>query len=255
MSLGIDVGGSGIKGAPVDLATGRFAADRIRIGTPQPATPNAVCNAIKQIVDMFDDVTSTTPVGVTVPGVVAGGVVRTAANIDPAWVGFDVETHLRDLLGRAVVVVNDADGAGIGELRHGAAKGQTGLVVVTTLGTGIGTALIHDGVLIPNSELGHLEIGGRDAETWAASSVKEAEGLSFKAWSDRLQQYYAQLEALLWPDLIVVGGGISSKAAKFLPRLQLRTPIVAATLENAAGIIGAASLAADVADGSEPTVR
>lgn len=250
MSLGIDVGGSGIKGAPVDLATGRFAADRIRIETPQPATPSAVCSAIKQIVDMFDDVTAATPVGVTVPGVVAGGIVRTAANIDPAWVGFDVETHLRELLGRAVVVVNDADGAGIGELRHGAAKGQNGLVVVTTLGTGIGTALIHNGVLVPNSELGHLEIGGRDAETWAASSIKEAEGLSFKVWAERLQKYYAQLEALLWPDLIVVGGGISSKAAKFLPRLQLRTPIVAATLENAAGIIGAASLAADAADGS-----
>jgi len=247
LSLGIDVGGSGIKGAPVDLATGRFAAERVRIETPQPATPTAVCDAIKQIVDMFDEVTASGPVGVTIPGVVSGGVVRTAANIDPSWVGFDVGHQLADLLGRAVVVVNDADAAGIGELRHGAAKGQTGLVIVTTLGTGIGTALIHDGVLIPNSELGHLEVAGRDAETWTASSIKESEGLSFKEWSGRLQQYYAQLEALLWPELIVVGGGISSKADKFLPRLKLRTPIVAATLENAAGIIGAASLAADVA--------
>ena len=246
MSLGIDVGGSGIKGAPVDLETGRFAADRVRIETPQPATPTAVCDAIKQIVDIFDDATASGPVGVTVPGVVSAGVVKTAANIDPSWIGFDAGGHLSDLLGRAVVVVNDADAAGIGELRHGAAKGQTGLVIVTTLGTGIGTALIHDGVLVPNSELGHLEIDGRDAETWTASSIKEAEDLSFKEWSERLQQYYAHLEALLWPDLIVVGGGISSKAEKFLPRLELRTPIVAATLENAAGIIGAASLAADL---------
>ena len=246
MSLGIDVGGSGIKGAPVDLETGRFAADRVRIETPQPATPTAVCDAIKQIVDIFDDATASGPVGVTVPGVVSAGVVKTAANIDPSWIGFDAGGHLSDLLGPAAVRVNDADAAGIGELRHGAAKGQTGLVIVTTLGTGIGTALIHDGVLVPNSELGHLEIDGRDAETWAASSIKEAEGLSFKEWSGRLQKYYAHLEALLWPDLIVVGGGISSKAEKFLPRLELRTPIVAATLENAAGIIGAASLAADL---------
>lgn len=243
IALGIDVGGSGIKGAPVDLDRGEFAAERIRIETPAVSSPLAVCEVIAEIVERFDGAHGHAPIGVTIPGVVTHGVVRSAANIDPEWIGFDAERHLHDVLEHPVVVVNDADAAGIGEMYYGAARGQEGLVILTTLGTGIGTALIHDGVLIPNSELGHLEIDGYDAETRAAHGAREAEDLSWEKWGARLQQYYSHLEALLWPDLFVVGGGVSKKADRFLPLLSLRTPIVPARLENRAGIIGAAYLA------------
>ena len=244
IALGIDVGGSGIKGAPVDLDRGDFAADRIRIETPEGASPEAVCEVIADIVERFDGAHGHAPIGVTIPGVVTRGVVRSAANIDSAWIGFDAVAHLHDVLDHPVVVVNDADAAGIGEMYYGAARGHEGLVVLTTLGTGIGTALIHDGVLIPNSELGHLEVDGHDAETRASSGVREAEGLGWDEWAARLQRYYSHLEALLWPDLFVVGGGVSKKADRFLPLLDLRTPLVPAQLENRAGIIGAAHLAA-----------
>jgi polyphosphate glucokinase len=243
LPLGIDVGGSGIKGAPVDLEKGDFAADRLRIVTPLGATPEAVCDVIAQIVDHFDDVRGDSPIGVTIPGVVTRGIVRSAANIDKSWIDFDAQTLLEETLQHPVVVVNDADAAGVAELHYGAAKGQDGLVILTTLGTGIGTALIYDGELVPNSELGHLEIDGHDAETRAASSVKDLEGLSYPEWAGRLQRYYAHLEALLWPELFVVGGGVSKDADKFLPLLHIRTPIVAATLKNRAGIIGVAHLA------------
>jgi polyphosphate glucokinase len=248
LPLGIDVGGSGVKGAPVDLAKGGFAAKRMRIDTPVPSTPAAVAAVIDRIVDHFDDVRGDSPIGVTIPGVVTHGVVRSAANIDKGWLDFDAEPMLEKVLGHDIILVNDADAAGVAELHYGAAKGHRGLVVLTTLGTGIGTALIYDGQLIPNSELGHLEIDGFDAETRAASSVKEKEGLSYPQWATRLQRYYSHLEALLWPDLIVVGGGVSKDADKFLPLLTLRTPIVRAQLENKAGIIGAAHLAAHKGD-------
>jgi polyphosphate glucokinase len=244
LPLGIDVGGSGIKGAPVDLSTGDFAARRQRIDTPVPSTPEAVAEVINQIVDHFDDVRGDSPIGVTIPGVVTHGVVRSAANIDKAWLDFEAEPMLEKVLGHDIVLVNDADAAGVAELHYGAAKGQRGLVIMTTLGTGIGTALIHDGVLVPNSELGHLELDGHDAETRAASSIKEREGLSYPDWAQRLQRYYSHLENLLWPDLFVVGGGVSKDSDQFLPLLDLRTPIVPAVLKNKAGIIGAAHLAA-----------
>jgi polyphosphate glucokinase len=244
LPLGIDVGGSGIKGAPVDLSTGDFAAKRQRIDTPVPSTPEAVAGVINQIVDHFDDVRGDSPIGVTIPGVVTHGVVRSAANIDKAWLDFDAEPMLEKVLGHDIVLVNDADAAGVAELHYGAAKGQRGLVFMTTLGTGIGTALIHEGVLVPNSELGHLELDGHDAETRAASSIKEREGLSYPDWAQRLQRYYSHLENLLWPDLFVVGGGVSKDSEQFLPLLRLRTPIVPAVLKNKAGIIGAAHLAA-----------
>ena len=244
LPLGIDVGGSGIKGAPVDLGTGSFAAKRRRIDTPQPSTPDAVADVINEIVDHFDDVRGDSPIGVTIPGVVTHGVVRSAANIDKGWLDFDAEPMLEKKLGHDIVLVNDADAAGVAELHYGAAKGQKGLVIMTTLGTGIGTALIHDGVLIPNSELGHLELDGHDAETRAASSIKDKEGLSYPEWTTRLQRYYSHLENLLWPDLFVVGGGVSKDSEKFLPLLKIRTPIVPAKLMNKAGIIGAAHLAA-----------
>ncbi len=244
LPLGIDVGGSGIKGAPVDLDTGEFAADRVRIATPRPATPEAVCDVIAEVVDSFEDVRGDSPIGVTVPGVVTHGVVRSAANIDDAWIGFDAATMLRERLGHPVVVVNDADAAGVAEMHYGAARGQEeGLVVLTTLGTGIGTALITEGVLVPNSELGHIEVDGHDAESRAADSAREREDLSWEEWAARLHRYYRALEDLLWPDLFVVGGGVSKKAEKYLPLLDIRTPIVAAQLLNKAGIIGAAHLA------------
>jgi polyphosphate glucokinase len=244
LPLGIDVGGSGIKGAPVDLDKGAFAAKRQRIDTPRPSTPEAVADVINQVVDHFDDVRGDSPIGVTIPGVVTHGVVCSAANIDKEWLDFDAEPMLEKKLGHDIVLVNDADAAGVAELYYGAAKGQRGLVVMTTLGTGIGTALIHDGVLVPNSELGHIELDGYDAETRAASSIKDREGLSYPEWAKRLQRYYSHLENLLWPDLFVVGGGVSKDADRFLPLLELRTPIVAAKLMNKAGIIGAAHLAA-----------
>ena len=246
--LGIDVGGSGIKGAPVDLELGEFTQKRLRIDTPVESTPEAVCDVIAQVVDHFDEVRSDSPIGVTIPGVVQHGVVKTAANIDKSWIGCEIEKLLEDRLQHDVVVVNDADAAGVGELEFGAAKGHQGLVILTTLGTGIGTAIFNRGVLVPNSELGHLEIDGVDAETVAASSAKTREDLSYEEWAKRLQVYYRRLEDLLWPDLIVVGGGVSKDSEEFLPLLDLRTPIIPATLKNKAGIIGAAVLATRVQD-------
>lgn len=243
LPLGIDVGGSGIKGAPVDLEKGDFAADRLRIVTPLGATPEAVCDVIAQIVDHFDDVRGDSPIGVTIPGVVTRGIVRSAANIDKSWIDFDAQTLLEETLQHPVVVVNDADAAGVAEVRYGAAKDVLGLVILTTLGTGIGSAFLLDGKLMPNSELGHLEIDGKDAEDRAAQSAKEREDLSYPQWAKRLQRYYRHVEDLLWPDLFVVGGGISKSADKFLPLLKLRTPIVPAKLRNSAGIVGAAWLA------------
>ncbi|MEO7745158.1 MAG: polyphosphate--glucose phosphotransferase [Actinomycetota bacterium] len=243
VALGIDVGGSGIKGATVDLETGELTAERLRIETPQPSTPDAVAEVVAQVVDHFARELGDGAVGVTVPAVVTGGVVRTAANIDPSWIGADADALFTGRLGRAVHVVNDADAAGVAEARFGAARSSKGLVVVTTLGTGIGTALLLDGTLVPNSELGHLEIDGRDAETRAASSARDNDELSWPQYAERLQRFYGVIEDLLWPSLIVVGGGISKKADKFLPLLHLRAPIVAAQLRNEAGIVGAAVLA------------
>ncbi|MDV3221770.1 polyphosphate--glucose phosphotransferase [Intrasporangium sp.] len=245
--LGIDIGGSGIKGAPVDLETGKLVHPRLRIDTPQPATPDAVARVVDQIVDAFADEAGDSPIGVTVPAVVIRGTVLSAANIDPSWVNTDAQALIKEHTGRSVTVLNDADAAGLAELHYGAAKGENGLVILTTLGTGIGTALIYDGRLIPNSELGHLEIDGYDAEDRAASSVKEREGLSWDEWIERLQRYYETIEMLFSPDLIVVGGGVSRESDKFLPKLRLRAPIIPATLRNKAGIIGAARLASDVA--------
>jgi polyphosphate glucokinase len=245
--LGIDIGGSGVKGAPVDLGTGEFAADRLRIETPQPATPQAVAEVVAQIAEQFSEA-SDGPIGVAIPAVCQNGVARSAANIDPSWVDTDVDALLTDLLHRPVHVVNDADAAGVAEVRYGAAQGVSGLVIVTTLGTGIGSALILDGRLVPNSELGHLEIDGYDAEKRAAHSAKEREDLSYEEWAERLQRYYSHVERLFWPELFIVGGGVSKKADQFLPLLDLRTRIIPATLQNTAGIVGAAALGRDYAD-------
>ncbi|MFK5583838.1 polyphosphate--glucose phosphotransferase [Serinicoccus sp. LYQ131] len=240
-TLGIDIGGSGIKGAPVDVHKGEFAADRRRVDTPEESTPDAVAALVEQMVDDFaDEIGADTPIGLTVPAVVHHGVVRTAANIDPSWIGTDADDLFSQRLGRTVHVVNDADAAGVAEVHFGAGRGNTGVVLLTTLGTGIGSALFLGGELVPNTELGHLEIDGHDAETRAATSAREREDLSWEAWAERLQRYYSHVEDLLWPDLIIVGGGVSKKAEKFLPLLHTRAPIVPAQLKNDAGIIGAA---------------
>jgi polyphosphate glucokinase len=241
--IGIDFGGSGIKAAPVDLSRGEFAADRERIPTPEHSTPKAVADVMAALVDRFPEATG--PVGVTIPGVVRSGVVHSAANIDKGWIGTDADALLTERLGRDVHVVNDADAAGVAELRYGAAKGRSGLVVLTTLGTGIGSALLYNGVLVPNSELGHLEIDGHVAEKRAAASIMTNEDLSWKQYADRLTAYYRMLERLFSPDLFVVGGGVSKDSAEFLPLLDIDTEIVPATLRNRAGIIGAAVITSE----------
>ncbi|CAA9426339.1 MAG: Polyphosphate glucokinase [uncultured Quadrisphaera sp.] len=253
--LGIDIGGSGIKGAPVDLVAGQLLAERRREPTPQPSTPDAVAAVVAGLARVLvadlpeDGEGDRTPLGVTFPAVIQHGVARTAANVDPAWVGTDVAALLGRATGHDVHVVNDADAAGVAEARFGAARDVAGVVLVATLGTGIGTALLVDGVLVPNSELGHLEVGGHDAETRASDAAREREDLSWKHWAKRLDAYFGALEALLWPDLIVIGGGVSKKHERFLPLLELRTPVVPAALQNQAGIVGAAVLAAERAAG------
>jgi len=242
-AFGIDIGGSGIKGAPVDLKKGEFADDRLRIPTPLPATPEAVARTVREIVDSFD-LDKKVPIGVTFPAVMLHGVAQSAANVDDSWIGTDAQALFSQATGRKVVAVNDADAAGYAEARYGAAKGVDGVVMVVTLGTGIGSALVVDGVLVPNTELGHLEIDGFDAETRASDAARDRDGLDFPQWAQRLQRYFSVVEMLFSPDLFVVGGGVSKHHEKFLPLLDLRAPIVPAELRNAAGIVGAAALAA-----------
>ncbi len=241
--VGVDFGGSGIKGAPVDLGRGDFAADRVRIETPQPSTPEAVAEVLAELVSTFGD-GGESPVGVTVPGVVRSGVVSTAANIHDSWLGVDAAALFSQAAGRPVLALNDADAAGLAESRYGAARGQRGLVIVTTLGTGIGSALLLDGVLVPNSELGHIEVDGHVGEKYAANSAREDHDLEWDEWADRLTSYYRMVERLLTPDLFVVGGGVSKHADKFLPMIDIATPIIPAVLRNKAGIVGAALHAA-----------
>ncbi|MBP2368109.1 polyphosphate--glucose phosphotransferase [Pseudonocardia parietis] len=238
--FGIDIGGSGIKGAPVDLTTGTLAAERVRIPTPQPSTPEAVAETVGQILDTFGWKSS---FGCTFPAVVQHGVTRTAANVDPAWVDCDAATVLRKVTGRDGLLVNDADAAGVAEVAFGAAGSRAGVVLLATLGTGIGSALIVDGHLVPNTEFGHLEIDGHDAETRAADSARDRDDLDWEQWGERLTRYFTHVENLLWPDLIVVGGGVSKKFDKWSPYVRTRTPMVPAKLLNEAGIIGAALLA------------
>jgi len=242
IQIGVDIGGSGVKGAPVDLDTAELTAERVRIETPQPSTPEAVAEAVAQVVSAFGDVEGT--VGCTFPGIVQKGVIRLAANVDKAWVGTDADTLFENALGRPVVVLNDADAAGLAEVRYGAAKGRDGVVLVLTLGTGIGSALVNDGELVPNTELGHLELDGHEAEDRAAASVRENEDLSWSDWGARVDRYLQHLELLFTPDLFVLGGGVSKKFDKFAPFLHTRAEIVPAQLRNQAGIVGAALVAA-----------
>lgn len=245
LPFGIDFGGTGIKGAPIDLATGEFAEERVRIPTPERSTPDAIAEIFVDLLSQFPGYDG--KVGVTVPGVVRHGVVHSAANIDKSWIGADADAIFTAATGRDVHVVNDADAAGLAEVRYGAAKGRRGLVIMTTLGTGIGSALLYDGVLVPNSELGHLELDGHDAETRASNIARKREDLSWKHWAKRLQRYYQHLEMLFSPDLFLVGGGVSKEAAEFLPLLDLDTEIIPAKLLNTAGAVGAALYAEELA--------
>jgi len=239
-AIGVDIGGTGIKGAPVDLDAGAFTAERIRIPTPQPATPDAVAAVVKEIVTQLDAPGS---IGVTLPSVILDGIVHTAANIDRDWIGTDAKALFQEATGRPVDVVNDADAAGIAEVRFGAGRDQSGVVLLLTLGTGIGSALFVDGTLVPNTELGHLPLRHGDAEDWAAESVREDDDLSWKEWGHRLTVYIELVEKLLWPKLVIIGGGVSKKSDKYLRYVHTRTEIVPAQLLNDAGIIGAALFA------------
>ncbi|MBB4891533.1 polyphosphate glucokinase [Streptomyces olivoverticillatus] len=239
--FGVDIGGSGIKGAPVDVTAGELAEERFKVLTPHPATPDAVADGVRQVVDHFG---WQGPVGVTFPGVVVGGVTRTAANVSKKWIGQDVAGLLGERLEAPVTVLNDADAAGLAEMAFGAGRGRGGTVVVLTFGTGIGSAVFIDGRLVPNTELGHLELQGHDAETRASTRVKEEEGLTWSRWAKRVGRYLAHVEMLLSPALFVIGGGVSRKAEKFLPLIEgVSAGIVPARLENNAGIVGAAMAA------------
>ncbi len=240
IGVGIDIGGSGVKGALVDLDAGEFIGDRIRIATPVPSTPEAVAKTCREIVDALD-APKDAPVGIAMPAPMRHGVISFMANLDQAWVGTDTVDLYERYLDRPVVVLNDADAAGVAECAFGAAKGVDGTVIVTTLGTGIGSALIHDGVLVPNTELGHIELDGRDAETHAAASQRTKQKLDWDEWGDRLDRYYRHLEMLFTPERFVVGGGVSKNHKLFLDKINLEgTEIVPAGLHNDAGIIGAA---------------
>jgi polyphosphate glucokinase len=237
LSFGVDVGGSGIKGCEVDLDAGTLRGERLRIRTPDPSAPEAVTEVIAEIVQSFD---WHGRLGVTLPCVVKAGVAHTAANIHHDWIGTDAAKLLSARIGEQVLVINDADAAGIAEMRYGAGRGVSGVTVLLTFGTGIGSAVFVGGTLVPNTELGHLQLEGLDAEKTAAASVREELGLSWPEWAARVTTYLRALEALIWPDLIIVGGGVSKRADKWLPLLANRTPVVPAALRNDAGIVGAA---------------
>ncbi|MFF0449375.1 polyphosphate--glucose phosphotransferase [Streptomyces sp. NPDC004609] len=237
--FGVDIGGSGIKGAPVDLERGELAQERHKVLTPHPATPDAVADGVAEVVKHFG---WSGPVGITFPGVVTGGITRTAANVDKRWIGMDATRLLSDRLdGAPVNLLNDADAAGIAEMAFGAGRGRTGTVMVLTLGTGIGSAVFSEGRLVPNTELGHLELHGHEAEKRASTKAKDDEGLTWQQWAHRVQKYLAHLEMLFSPELFVLGGGVSRKADKFVPHIEgIRAEIVPAELRNDAGIVGAA---------------
>lgn len=240
--FGVDIGGSGIKGAPVDLGRGDLAEERFKVLTPHPATPDAVAECVKQVVDHFG---WTGPVGATFPGVVTHGMTRTAANVDKGWIDMDAAGLLSQKVGCAVTLLNDADAAGLAEMEYGAGRDRKGTVIVLTLGTGIGSALFIDGRLVPNTEFGHLELNGHDAEKRASTKVKDDEGLTWEHWAKRLHKYLAHVEMLFSPELFILGGGVSRKADKFLPLLTgIRAEIVPAALQNNAGIVGAGMAAA-----------
>lgn len=243
-AIGIDIGGTGIKGAVVDLASGELLSERRKVATPKGGKPSDILDATDQMLDGLRDEFGSLPVGVCFPAIVKGGHTLSAANISDEWIGLPAEALFEARLQVPIHFVNDADAAGHAEVRFGAATGRDGVVLLTTLGTGIGSALLHDGVLVPNTEMGHLQLDGHVAEKRAAYSAKQREDLSWEQWAERLQRYYTHLELLFSPDLFIVGGGVSKNYTDFLPLLDLKTPIVPAFHRNNAGILGAADLAA-----------
>jgi polyphosphate glucokinase len=246
--IGVDVGGSGIKAAVVDTGTGEMVSERLRVATPQPSTPDRVSATISRLIRRLvkaADLPADVPVGVGLPGVAIGGQLKTAANIDPAWVDYPIADKLSKSLKRRVDIVNDADAAGIAEMRFGVGAGKPGTVIFLTLGTGVGSGVFVDGTLVPNTEFGQMEIRGRPAERRSASAARQRRGLSWKAWAQDLDEHLQRIEDLMWPTLFILGGGVSKNADKFIPRLTVRTPVVAAQLRNDAGIIGAAIVAAE----------
>jgi polyphosphate glucokinase len=240
--LGIDIGGSGIKGAPVNINTGELMAERYRIPTPQPSVPTAIAEVVAKLVTHFN---WQGPIGCAFPAVIKQGIVYTAANIDPSWLGINGATLFEEITGCPTLLLNDADAAGIAEMTFGAGKEHSGTVIIHTFGTGIGSAIFINGQLVPNTEFGHMEIRGKEAEHRASDGVRSEKELSWKQWAKRVNEFLERMEALFWPDLFIIGGGVSKKHEKFLPLLQIRAPIVPAQLLNQAGIIGAALAAAN----------
>ncbi|WP_426182964.1 polyphosphate--glucose phosphotransferase [Microbacterium sp. TWP3-1-2b2] len=250
LAIGVDIGGTGIKAGIVDLKKGALDSDRVRVDTPKGASPEDVLKAVNEVLDTLEVRESALPLGVAFPAIVKNGRTLSAANVSEAWIGFEAEKFFEDGLGRHITFVNDADAAGVAEVRHGAARDVDGLTILATLGTGIGSAFLYDGVLLPNTELGHLlyngtTVGDASIEKWTAYSAMEREKLSWEEWSARLQVFFSHVEFLFSPDLFVVGGGVSKHPEKFIPLLELNTPIIPAIHRNSSGIIGAASLAAD----------
>ena len=241
-ALGLDIGGTGIKGAPVDTESGQLLAARFRLGTPHPATPPAVAKTVAEVAAHFG---WQGPIGCGFPAVIRGGIAHTAANVDADWVGTDARTLFEQATGCRCAIANDADVAGLAEMRFGAGQGRDGVVLVVTLGTGIGSALFASGQLVPNTELGHIELRGMEAEHWAADSARTREDLSWKKWAKRVDRFLQRMRDYFWPELTIVGGGVSKKHQKFLPLLTVDADVVPAQLRKEAGIIGAALAAAE----------
>ncbi len=240
--LGIDIGGTGIKGAVVDLKTGELVTDRVKIKTPQPATPEAVIHTVKELVDRFE---WKGKIGCGFPAAVKEEIVKTASNIDKSWMGVNAAEEIKKITGCEAHVLNDVDAAGWGEVAFGAGKGHHGTIIVVAFGTGIGSAIFTEGRLVPNSELGHLRMHGKIAEHYTSNSAREAEKLDFDAFGARVNEYLQRLEFLFWPDLLIVGGGVSKRYSEFSHKFDLECEVLPATLRNNAGIIGAALSAAD----------
>lgn len=240
--LGIDVGGSGIKGAIVDTSTGTLTAPRYRLKTPTGAEPEPVAQVISNVVTHFS---WTGPVGVGFPSPIKQGIIKMAGNISQNWVGMNIDEFLSNATGCKVTAGNDADVAGLAEMKFGAGVGKMGTVILLTLGTGIGSAIFRDGILLPNTEFGHVEVDGHIAETKASDAARQREELSWKKYAKRLNRYMLEMQKLFWPDLFIIGGGISKEADKYLPLLMIETPVVTATFMNEAGIVGAALAAVE----------
>ena len=248
IAIGVDVGGSGIKAAIVDVEYGRLRSERLRVATPVPSTPDAVLASVSRLVKRLSrsgGLGDSTPVGIGLPGVTIDGRLMSAANIDAAWIDFPVVERMGRLLKRSVSIINDADAAGIAEMRFGIGAGEKGVVIFLTLGTGVGSGVFNDGILVPNTEFGQMEIRGRAAERRSAAAARTRRGLSWKAWTADLDEHLDRIQQLMWPNLMILGGGVSKNADRFIPKLTVRCPVVAAQLRNDAGIIGAAIVAAE----------